>query len=224
MSPILEIKNTVEVLLVESHPGDAYAIQKMLHEDQGTRYNVTWVKNLRTCMLRLESGGYGLILVDLDLPDGAGQGTFDQINATSPTVPIVIVATQDNERAAIGAVKRGAEDYFILSYADSRLLARIIRYALDRHHAIVALRESEQRAATIMNSVLIGIIVSDAETRQIVDVNAEAEQIIGVPREQIIGRDYTEFVRDDITEKGGINAISRGQAEMESTFLTADRY
>jgi len=50
-----------------------------------------------------------------------------------------------------------------------------------------ALRESEENLRTIWDSVQIGVVVIDAETHVIVDVNTTAMEVIGTPREQIIG-------------------------------------
>ncbi len=194
MRKISEIRPTFEVLLIEGNPREAYAIQKLLHEDKSVGYNVTWAKNLVSSLQRLGTGGYAFILLDLDLPDGKGLEALNKICSTRPEIPVVILARRDDEQRAIGALKRGAEDYFITSYADSRLLARVVRYAIDRHSARVALKESEQRATAILNSVLIGILLVDKDTDRIVEINTVAENLIGAPRERIFGRNCAEFI------------------------------
>ncbi|MBI4643024.1 MAG: PAS domain S-box protein [Deltaproteobacteria bacterium] len=57
-----------------------------------------------------------------------------------------------------------------------------------------ALRESQEYLKTVMESVGAGIVVVDAETRQIVDINPFAEEIIGMPREEIIGKRCHEHI------------------------------
>ncbi len=57
-----------------------------------------------------------------------------------------------------------------------------------------ALAESETRLRTIFESVQAGIMIVDVKTRSIVDVNPAAVQMIGLPREQIIGRICHDFV------------------------------
>lgn len=57
-----------------------------------------------------------------------------------------------------------------------------------------ALRESQEYRKTVMESVGAGIMVVDAETRQIVDINPFAEKIIGMPREEIIGKICHEHI------------------------------
>lgn len=57
-----------------------------------------------------------------------------------------------------------------------------------------ALRESEGRFSAFFNSVRAGILVIDAESFQIVEANPAAEAMIGLPVEQIRGRNCREFL------------------------------
>ena len=50
------------------------------------------------------------------------------------------------------------------------------------------LQENEKRIRAIFNTVQAGILILDAETKHIVDLNPAAAQMIGSPRENIIGR------------------------------------
>ena len=57
-----------------------------------------------------------------------------------------------------------------------------------------ALRVNREYLKTLMESVGAGIVVVDAETRQIVDVNPFAAKIIDIPREDIIGNICHEHI------------------------------
>ena len=63
----------------------------------------------------------------------------------------------------------------------------VSRDVSERKRAEEALRESEAQLKTTLDSTYTGIIVINAETHQIVDANALAVKMIGVPKEQIIG-------------------------------------
>jgi len=64
----------------------------------------------------------------------------------------------------------------------------------ERKQSEEALRESEEYLRTVMASVGAGIMVVDAETRRIVDINPFAEKTIGIPREEIIGKICHEHI------------------------------
>ncbi len=57
----------------------------------------------------------------------------------------------------------------------------------ERKHAETALRESEERQKKILESVQAGILLIDAESHLIVDVNPAAAKMIGSPRDQLLG-------------------------------------
>ena len=58
----------------------------------------------------------------------------------------------------------------------------------------IALRENEERLEVIFGSVQTGILVIDAETHQILDVNSFVEEMIGAPREKIVGSRCNDFL------------------------------
>ena len=57
-----------------------------------------------------------------------------------------------------------------------------------------ALIESEQRLQAIFNGVQTGVMMIDAKSRQIIDVNPAAARMIGLPRESILGHVCHSFV------------------------------
>jgi two-component system sensor kinase FixL len=72
-----------------------------------------------------------------------------------------------------------------------------------------ALKESEQRLTVILNSILTGVVIVDAETREIVDCNPLAAKIIGLPKEGIIGKVCHKFICP--AEKGRCPISDLGQ-------------
>jgi PAS domain S-box-containing protein len=59
--------------------------------------------------------------------------------------------------------------------------------AAGRRKAEAALRESEVRLKTVLDTIQAGIVVIDPETHVIVGVNAAAGRMFGAPREEILG-------------------------------------
>lgn len=84
------------------------------------------------------------------------------------------------------------------------------------------LQESEARLRTILNSMPTGIMVIDAETHRIVDVNPMAVETFGAPREQIIGSVCHQYICP--AEKGHCPIIDLGEIvdNAEQVLLNAD--
>jgi two-component system, LuxR family, sensor kinase FixL len=83
------------------------------------------------------------------------------------------------------------------------------RDVTERKKVEEALKESEQRLTIILNSILTGVVIIDAQTREIVDCNPLAAKIIGLPREGIIGKVCHKFICP--AEKGKCPISDLGQ-------------
>lgn len=68
------------------------------------------------------------------------------------------------------------------------------REIAERKRMEQALRESEKHLKTILGSVQTGVLVIDAETHVIVDANPVATKLIGLSKEEIVGRVCHKFV------------------------------
>jgi signal transduction histidine kinase len=84
-----------------------------------------------------------VVLLDLSLPDSQGFDTFRRVRAAAPDVPVVVLSGLQDERMAARAVREGAQDYLVKGQVDGQLLARSLRYAIERRRA------EEQRARLI---------------------------------------------------------------------------
>jgi PAS domain S-box-containing protein len=123
-----------------------------------------------------------------------------------------------------GASAWSAEDTAVLGTA-----VEIISSALERLQAEIILEnrnaklsEAEEYQRKLLSSLLNGIITVDAQTHQIVDVNDYTCQLIGAPRDQIIGRLCHQFVCPD--EQGQCPATDLQQqiTSSEKVLLKAD--
>ena len=64
----------------------------------------------------------------------------------------------------------------------------------ERERAEQKLKKSEAELKTILDSMLTGVAVIDAETHEILDVNPVAVEMIGIPKEQIVGHVCHKFI------------------------------
>lgn len=136
------IGRPVEILLVEDNPGDARLIREALAEVRGAQFHVKCADHLLTGLERLSEGGIDVILLDLSLPDSHGLNTFVRAHNRAPEVPIVVLSGIDDESLAMQAVRDGAQDYLVKGQVDGNLLARSLRYAIERQRMITKLRDS----------------------------------------------------------------------------------
>jgi two-component system cell cycle response regulator len=138
----------IKILLIEDNPWQGRLIREMLADvrygskaDTGTAYHLEHVGRLSTGLDRLTKGGIDVVLLDLTLPDSTGFETFSRTYSQATDTPIVILTDLDDEALATRAVREGAQDYIFKGDVNGDLLARSIRYAIERHGMQVALRD-----------------------------------------------------------------------------------
>jgi signal transduction histidine kinase len=146
---IIEAGRPVEILLVEDNPGDARLLRETLVDARLAQFELTHVDRLAAGLERLAGGGIDVVLLDLSLPDSQGLDTFAQAYAHAPDVPIVVLTGLNDAELAATAVRKGAQDYLVKGQLDGNLLARSLRYAIERKQAEDEIRklnrELEQR-------------------------------------------------------------------------------
>ena len=130
---------TRRVLLIEDNPGDARLVTAMLDGTDGEHLEVTCVRRLADAAAHLDDLADGCVLVDLGLPDADGLESVDRLLSQAPDLPIIVLTGHDDIGLAVAALQRGAQDYLIKGRVDGLLLARAVRYAVERKHAETAL-------------------------------------------------------------------------------------
>ncbi len=122
----------IKVLLIEDSPVAAAMVQGMLAEVGSIPIDVECAACLSEGLKCLAMQGFDLVLLDLTLPDTQGLETFTRAHAQAPQVPIIVLTCLNDWSVAIEAVHEGAQDYLVKGHMDGDLLARSIRYAVER--------------------------------------------------------------------------------------------
>jgi diguanylate cyclase (GGDEF)-like protein len=121
------------LLLVEDNPQDAALYTAMLRSTALSElFTVKAVGRLSQCVAALAQGSPACVLLDLGLPDAEGVEGVGRIRIIAPDVPIVVLTGNDDESVGLNALQSGAQDYLVKGRVDSQVLARSVRYAIER--------------------------------------------------------------------------------------------
>jgi two-component sensor histidine kinase/AmiR/NasT family two-component response regulator len=133
----------IKALLIEDSLFAARHTQKMLAEAKTDQFDVELkcAGQLSVGLEHLAEGGTDIVLLDLTLPDSDELHTFTKVHSQAPDIPIVVLTGLEDEKLAIEAVKKGAQDYLVKGQVDSNLLKRSIIYAIERKQTAIELKK-----------------------------------------------------------------------------------
>ncbi|HEY9523125.1 MAG TPA: SpoIIE family protein phosphatase [Thermopolyspora sp.] len=134
------LPEALTLLLIEDDEADAFLVEELL-VDSGMSPKIKWARSLAEGRSGL-TGDVHCVLVDLSLPDAGELDALRQVLAMAQDTAVLVLTGLDDAYVGVRAVAAGAQDYLVKqNVLDGRLLARAIRYAIERKRADVAQRE-----------------------------------------------------------------------------------
>ncbi len=124
--------HTRVLLLVEDNDADAHLVRELLAQEAEERFQVEHVSRVAHAQQRLKRGDVDVVVLDLNLPDGAGVDTVRMVRRTAGDTPIVVLTNNDDERLASACIAAGAQDYLVKRGMHLASLRRAIGYAISR--------------------------------------------------------------------------------------------
>ncbi|MDM9620860.1 response regulator [Rhizobium sp. S96] len=113
---------SLKVLLVEDNALLGDAVRDHV-EAEGHR--VKWCVTLGDATSAVASENYGIVLLDLRLPDGNGLTLLRMIRDSHSTVPIIILTAHDQISDQMEGLRYGADDYLVKPFGLQELSARM---------------------------------------------------------------------------------------------------
>jgi two-component system cell cycle sensor histidine kinase/response regulator CckA len=138
------VERPIRVLLIEDNPFDVRIIQDILSQAEGTPFEITAAARLSEGLNHLNTGGFDVLLLDLNLPDQKGLSSLGKILSIDKKLPIIIISGIGDEKTALDALKKGAQDYFVKGNLDGRVVTRSIRYAIERNRIEEELKRARE--------------------------------------------------------------------------------
>ena len=182
-------RNMIKVLLVNNSLRDGRRIEGLLNNSKVADFDLVSVRWLSAARERLINEKADVVLLDLMLPDSRGLQTFDKIHADAPDVPIIILSGHEDEELGVAAVRNGAQDYLVKGEMDSNILARTLRYAIERKRGEEALRLSEAHLRRIIEKNADGILIVNKKGI-VLFINPTAEALFGCKADLLLGKPF----------------------------------
>lgn len=211
----------LRVLVVEDDEGDVLLVREHL-ADSGMAHEVVWARSVDEALDRLDAD---CVLLDLGLPDAMGLGALERVLAAPSAPPVVVLTGLTGSDAGVRAVAAGAQDFLVKGDVDADLLARAVRYAVQRRRledTDRALYQSLVRAAetTRLERALL-------PTPSVRDAGLEVRVAYRAGRDGLLGGDFYDVVeRPDgtlLALVGDVCGHGPDEAALGATLRTAWR-
>lgn len=143
----------MRILLIEDNPALGEAVRDYLAT---AGHAVDWMQTLQDAYLASETVSYGLILLDLRLPDGLGLSLLQKLRALKDMTPVIVLTALDQISDRIDGLNAGADDYLVKPFDLGELSARMLAV-------------SRRQSGFAVSSVEVGNLVVNQAGRKITD-------------------------------------------------------
>ena len=194
------------ILVVDDNEKLAALVEKYLRRDGHRTDNVAGGAAALDWLARQPAD---LLLLNLRLPDMAGEELVQALDERQQPVPFIVVAGHGDERRAAQLLKRGALDYLMKDGTLLELLPAVVQQAveqLDRrrllHEAEIAYEHLRRHYEMILNAAGEGIIGLDLDGH-INFVNPAALRLLGYEMHELLGQDLAALAERPVTGSNG---------------------
>ncbi len=172
-----------KILIIEDDEKFVNVLSKQLEKNN---YQVYHCGKLSDFMEMFVKGRFDLVLLDLGLPDSTGVKTYNKVSEIVSDIPVVILTGLDDEEIAVGAVKKGAQDYLIKGEVDNKTLLRSLDYAVERSRLLMKLKKLQE------------LVLKSEQIKVLVETAGAAAHEINQPLTSIFG--MVELLKNDLPE------------------------
>jgi PAS domain S-box-containing protein len=191
------MSQSLRIMIVEDSEDDATLLQQALHRGG---YEVTCEVVDKPAAMRalLENQDWDVITSDHAMPYFSAPEALKLAKELRPDLPFIIVSGEIDLKLAVSLMKGGAQDYIQkgelarLAPAIEREL-REVELRRERQQVEAELRISEIRYRRLFETAQDGILILDADTGKVIDVNPFLIAMLGYSRDEFLGKKLWEL-------------------------------
>ncbi len=191
------ISSKINVLLIEDNESDAVLVQNDLQQAMGDQISVIHTERLNSALELLQKHSFDLILSDLTLPDSDGIATINLLRDKAASIPIAVLSFRNDEKLAIKTIAAGAQDYLVKGSLSKGVLARVIRYSIERKRIEENSKRAQKRFQTIFEKAPLGIALINLQTGTYYDINPRYASITGRSMAELLGMNQSAIIHPD---------------------------
>jgi len=191
------LSQKLKILIVEDSEDDANLLKRVLQKGD---YEITYevVDTYAAMHSALENQNWDVITSDHSMPLFDAAHALDLAKELCPEVPFIIVSGEIDLNLAVSLMKAGAKDFVqkseilrIVPVIERELLEFDLRRA--QKQVETELKTSETRYRRLFESAQDGILILDADSGLVTDVNPFLIEMLGYSKEEFMGKELWEL-------------------------------
>ncbi|MFT4173057.1 MAG: EAL domain-containing protein [Rhodocyclaceae bacterium] len=198
-APLVAERGTARVLVVEDDPLLGESLIHLLTEPDRSFEHASTVSEAISILNARE---FELVLLDYRLPDATGLSVMEWLSQAGRSEAVIIVSGENSADAAIGGLRRGADDYLQKPYHPDQM-----RRAVDNALRKVELERTNQRMrhqledSGRLHRHLIehspDLIYTLTPDGRFAYINLRVETLLGFRRDDVVGQHYEQILWPD---------------------------
>ena len=216
---MIKDKKRYNILIIEDNPGDYLLVEEFLIENIYLP-NISHAHNFKEAKEYLidQNKSFDVILLDLTLPDKAGDELVTEMVSFLPHCPIVILSGYADIDFSIQSISRGISDYILKDDLNASMLYKSIIYAIERKKSFLLIEESEKRYSNLFHLSPQPMWLYDCETLRFIQVNKAAIDHYGYTEADFLSMLITDIrAEEDAPE---MNNLSNNKKQIEELAFT----
>jgi len=193
-----DFTKAMRILLIEDHPDSRRNLRRLI-EARG--HEVVACASAEEAEIEIAKASFPFLILDWMLPGKSGVELCESLRARphGDEMYILLVTARADAEDLERALAAGANDYLTKPLDARRLGVRLsvaeshIRELEERNHTRIALQESARRMTDILEKTSDGFFALDTNWN-FTYLNAEAEVMLGAPRESLNGQNIWEKI------------------------------
>jgi PAS domain S-box-containing protein len=187
----------VKVLIIDQDERDYILTSELFSMVKVGEYDLDWAASYEDGLKIVSRGEHDVCLLGHTLGEKNGVELIREARAAGITTPMILLTGVGDREMDVESMMAGATDYMVKDETSPSRLERTVRYAVqlnnERKRADVGLRSSELRYRRLFESAKDGILILDADSGQVIDVNAFLIQLLGFPKEEFLGKELWQI-------------------------------
>lgn len=122
----------LNILLIEDNFAARRLLEHMLYDAYADKFSIYSAVSKTDAEDLLKTSSFDVIITDLNLPDAKNLEIIEFLTDGYSNIPVVVLSGIDDQALIEKALNKGAQDYLIKGQGDGHLIARAVRYAIER--------------------------------------------------------------------------------------------